>query len=118
MGALDLATEDPAVRALVVRLKRTQGLDITTAQVFAQKSDLLRTEQRTLILVGMRSETMKILDRTGASARIGRENLFPTETAWFQAMDHALHPALAKTTNHDQHGPCPIETYLDARKST
>ena len=114
-SALDGAVGDEQVKALVVRLKRTHGLDFTTAQIFARTAQRLRARGCTLILVGMRPAAVERLTRTGVADVIGADNLFPTEIGWFVAMDHALSRALALTGAHDDHAPCPLHTYLETR---
>lgn len=82
------------VKALVVRLKRTQGLDLTTAQVFQAVAEGMAEQDKHLLLVGMRPGCMEMLEQTGAAKTVGEENLFPTRAGWFEAMDAAVHRAL------------------------
>lgn len=106
------AARTPGVKALVVRLKRTQGLDATSAEVFATIAEQLKESDRQLVLVGMRDDTMAVLDRTGVSERIGRSHLFPTKPGWFQAMDAGVQHAL-KLADAPQDSP--LRAYLDRR---
>jgi SulP family sulfate permease len=85
--ALDDATTDPTVRVLIVRLKRTTGLDYTTATVLEAAHRRLRGQNRHLLLVGLRPETMALLERVGVADAVGRERLYPTRPGWFAAMD-------------------------------
>ena len=98
--ALDDAVRDPRVKVLIVRVKRTRNLDVTTADVFGAMATLLSSQDRHLILVGMTPEMMKVLERSGAAASIGAENLFPTRQRWFSALDAARQRAVA-LCNHE-----------------
>jgi SulP family sulfate permease len=107
-GALDQAAADPAVRAMVVRLKRTQLLDATTAAVLAETAERMRARGQHLILAGMRRDAMRVLERTGVAERIGPDNLFPTQPAWFVAMGHAIDRALELAGEHACGSACPL----------
>lgn len=102
------------VRALVVRLKRTQGMDLTTASVFAAVAEGMAAQGRHLVLVGMRPDAMEVLERSGAAERIGRQNLVPTRSGWFEAMDEGVTRALelAKAPPDS-----PLREYLAMRAS-
>ena len=92
-SALEQALADRTLKVLIVRLKRTQGLDITTAEVLAQVAERMRLDGRHLLLVGMREEEMALLERTGLDQRFGRDHLFPTRPGLFAAMEDALETA-------------------------
>ena len=100
------------VQALVVRLKRTQGMDLTTATVFAAIAEGLVAQGRHLVLVGMRPDAMGVLERSGAAERIGTDNLFPTRDGWFEAMDAGVRRALALAEAPED---SPLRTYLALR---
>lgn len=100
------------VRSLVVRLKRTQGMDLTTATVFAAIAEGLAAQGRHLVLVGMRPDAMGVLERSGAAERIGTDNLFPTREGWFEAMDAGVRRALALAEAPED---SPLRTYLALR---
>ncbi len=104
----------PGIEVLVVRLKRTQGLDLTTATVFSAVAKKLHDEGRHLILVGMRPACMATLVRTGVAEDVGRDNLFPTQPGWFEAMDDGLRRALALSEHADD---SPLRRYLDLREA-
>lgn len=114
---LDGATADPHVRVLVLRLKRCQGLDVTTAEVLRTTADQLRAGGRHLILVGMRPGVMERMEALGLPDAVGREQVYPTRPGWFEAMDRALLRALHLAgDHHDDGGPCPLRTYLAGRR--
>ena len=75
--------------ALVVRLKRAQGLDVTSATVLADAAVSLQAAHRRLILVGLSRPDMRLLERSGLADRIGRKWLFPTQPVWFSALQDA-----------------------------
>jgi SulP family sulfate permease len=92
--ALTEAAADPEVKALVVRLKRTRGLDLTAATVFSAVAKNLEDRGKHLILVGMRPAVMGVMERTGVVEDVGQDNAFPTQPGWFEAMDDGLRRAL------------------------
>lgn len=110
--AIDDALRDRDPKVLVVRLKRTQGLDLTTASVLLSAHDAARAQGRTLLLAGLRPAEMTLLSRTGIAAQIGDAHLYPTQPGWFVAMDQALHHAveLAQPPADD-----PIRRYVGQR---
>jgi len=110
--ALTTVGREPGVKALVVRLKRTRALDVTTAQVFSAVAKQLEDGGRHLVLVGMRPDAMGVLERTGVAEQVGRENLFPTRPGWFHAMDAGLSRALELT---DAPADSPLRRYLEER---
>jgi len=111
---LDEAIGDTSVRVLVLRLKRCQGLDVTTAEVLRSVHEAMRRDGRHLVLVGMRPPVMARMAALGLVEALGPANLFPTEPGWFVAMDRALHRALQLVGEHEP--DCPLGAYLAARR--
>lgn len=109
--AIDEATSTPDLKVLVIRLKRTRQLDVTTADALAEAAEQLALVGRTLILTGIPKDAMDTLRDTGATARIGGENLFETSAEWFSAMRLAVGRARELTRGHTCHGPCPLERF-------
>jgi SulP family sulfate permease len=115
-AALDAALSDPEIRVLIVRLKRCQGLDVTTAEVLRATAQRVRSEGRHIILVGMRAPVMERMRTLGIVAVVGEEQVFPTEPGWFVAMDHAIGRGLVLLADHHDHESCALERYLGGRK--
>jgi SulP family sulfate permease len=86
-------TRNPAVRVVVLRIRRTQGIDQTAAELLSAVGTRLAGEGRHLLLVGMRERPMSFLRAAGVDTALGEGNLFPKQTAWFAAMDSALERA-------------------------
>ncbi|MCB9674415.1 MAG: SulP family inorganic anion transporter [Alphaproteobacteria bacterium] len=107
--ALDEATSDPAVKVLVVRLKRARGLDFTTAGVLLAARERLRVSGRHLILAGMKPETMHVFEHVGITEAFG-DDLFPTESTWFAAMNRAIKRGLELTGVCED---CPLAHYIE-----
>lgn len=112
-NALDEVVRDVNVKVLVIRLKRTQGMDITTARVLDRIATQLQSEGRHVILAGMRPRTMALLERTGLSERVGGANLFPTEPQWFSAMEKAMRRALELAGDHACGEHCPVAEHVE-----
>ncbi|MBX2802596.1 MAG: SulP family inorganic anion transporter [Myxococcales bacterium] len=111
--ALDRVIRDREVTVLVVRLKRTQGLDFTVAAVFASAHRRLAAQGRSLLLVGMRADTMDDLRNSGLGDVMGSDALFPTQPGWFVAMNEALAVALRRAGEHD----CAVSAYVAHHES-
>ncbi len=101
------------VRALVVRLKRTQGLDLTSAQVVQAVAERLHKQGKHLVLVGLRPRCMAVLEQTGAARIVGADNIFPTQPGWFEAMDAGLARALELA---EAPAGSPLRRYLALRE--
>ena len=112
--ALTAAIQDPSVRALVVRLKRAQGMDYTSARVLVSVAEQLQGRGAGLYLVGLRPRSLAVLERAGAVEQIGRAHIFATLPGWFQAMDAALQSALDDTKAPDE---SPLRRYLTAHNA-
>jgi SulP family sulfate permease len=104
---LEEAARDPQLKALIVRVKRTSGLDATTADALSVVAEAMRARGQRLLLVGMRPQSMAALEGSGAAARVGRENLFPTQPTWFAAMRRAVARAL-EMLDEEQRARCPL----------
>ena len=100
--ALDHMIRDPAVKAVVVRLKRTQGMDVTAANVFKAAAERLQGQGRHLLLAGMEPDAAGVLDRAGVTAVVGADNTFPTTDQRFEAMHRARARAVELTTAPDR----------------
>ena len=108
------ALADPKIEVLIVRLKRAQGLDLTTAAVLAETHERMREAGRTLLLVGLRPPMVERLAQMGLAETFGAD-LFPTEPGWFVAMNCAIERALELIG--DGHGDrCPLVEYRDHRR--
>ncbi len=90
---LDEEINRPEMRVLLLRLKRTQGLDITVATVLQDVAKRLRQQGRTLVLAGLRKDALGLLEQVGFSEEIGHQNLFAEQSPWFADEDRALQHA-------------------------
>lgn len=111
--ALESATRESRVKAIVLRLRRARALDLTSIEVLEAFQARLRTEGRHLFLVGGMSDTTALLERTGTVTRFGQDRVFPHTMKWFEATDTALHHALQAVGEHRCVEPgCPIAHHL------
>jgi len=113
--AIDEATRDARVLALVIRLKRARGLDYTTAGVLMASRARLASTGRHLILAGMTPKTMELFDDIGLVEAFGTDALFPTKSEWFVAMGDAVARARALVGKDHLEHDCPIDGYLASR---
>jgi SulP family sulfate permease len=98
---IDDVLTDPAVEVIILRVKRASSLDMTAAEVLATTATMMRGQNRHLLLVGMRSDALPVLERSGAAEAIGEKNLFPARDRWFAALEAARERAIELTTSHD-----------------
>lgn len=110
-AAMEAALQEPELRVLLLRLKRTRGLDATTAAVLAETAERARAHGQTLLLAGLRPAALGVLQRTGASARVGEDNIFPTEPAWLLAVRRAMARASELAGEHACGDACPVRRF-------
>jgi sulfate permease, SulP family len=112
--ALDEVIADDRARVLIVRLKRTTGLDYTTAAVLEAAHARLAARERHLMLVGVRRQTLSLLERVGVAEAVGWEHVYPVQRGWFAAMDDALSDAV-RLVGAEAAGPA-LTAYVAARR--
>jgi SulP family sulfate permease len=112
--ALDEALIAPDVKVVLLRLKRTQGMDVTIAGLLAEASEQLAAQGRKMLLAGVRKDAMRILQRTGAIRRIGAENVFPSQDKWFASVGCAVKRARQLANTQHECANCPLDLYLQA----
>jgi len=85
-GAADLFQErvclmarDPQIRVVVLRMKNARNLDGSTVLTIEQLADHLRPSGRHLLISGIQGDVARLFKRSGLSARLGEENIFPAE---------------------------------------
>ena len=111
-GELRTALEEaavPGVAALVVRLKRTQGMDATTIEALDAAAAVLQERGVRLVLVGLREGALERLRRLHAGD-VELLTVFPSQSRWFGAMNEALAEVAAQV-----HLPpdSPVRSYLE-----
>jgi SulP family sulfate permease len=114
---LNEASADPECRVVILRVKRTLGLDATAADVLIRVGQRLADSGRALYVVGMRKKAMRILRGVGVEDALGADHLFPTRPTWFRAMDTAIEAALEVVGAHPCGDTCPLEAYIERRSS-
>lgn len=118
-GALERAVQplidDDEARFVVIRMKRTRGLDFTTAEVFGSIHRRLAARGRTLLMVGLRQPAVDTLDRSGVGAAFDETQVYPTRPGWFVAMNEALAYALTHLPDDHPDRDCIIADYLRRR---
>lgn len=115
--ALDGFLKDPDLRVLILRLRQAQDVDVTTASILEATAKRLRSEGKTLILLGLRPPTSALLEQTRIAEQVGRENLFSAHAGWFTAMESALRRALAITGEHSCGTHCPLAEYIATQET-
>ena len=108
--AIDRMSNQPGVEALVVRLKRTSGMDASCATVLADAAASMRARGLHLVLAGLSRSSYEVLERGGALEVIGRAHAFETQETWLAALDAARVHAMAQCG-----GPCAQCPWRDGR---
>jgi SulP family sulfate permease len=111
---LEEALADPAVRVLLLRLKRTLGMDATIAALLLEVTERLHAEGRHLLLAGVRNEALPVLDGSGLADAIGSENIFHSQRQWFGSMNSAMARAYALAEDHSD--GCPLRDVAHPRR--
>jgi len=118
-GALERAVRpilaDDEARFLIVRIKRTRGLDYTTAEVFGSIHHRLAARGRKLLIVGLRQREVDTLDRSGVGDQLHDNQIYPTRPGWFVAMNEAIGHALAHLPPGHADRDCILAEYLRRR---
>ena len=112
---IDRVSVDPDVRVVILRVRQTQGLDITIASLLESSQRQLQRAGKTLMVLGMRPDAIQLFETTGITQQIGRQNIFPVQSGWFTAMEAALQRALPLAGEHGCGTQCPFATYLTAQ---
>jgi SulP family sulfate permease len=111
-SALETLVGDRRVRVVVLRLRQSHDLDVTTASALEPVAERLRAEGRSLLLVGLPPQMMDLLAQTGIAHRLGSENLFAIADRQFSALELALRRALELAGEHGCGDSCPLREYL------
>ncbi|MDH5642471.1 MAG: SulP family inorganic anion transporter, partial [Nitrospira sp.] len=97
-------------KVVILRMKRTQGLDVTTATALEDASVQMKSEGRHLLLVGVRTPEHGLLRKSGVLKQVGEENVFPSRPGWFVAMESAIRRAIELAGEDPDDSP--FEKYL------
>ena len=64
----------PHIRVVVLRIRQTQGLDITIASLLESSQRQLESAGKTLLILGLRPDAMQLFEKTGIAIpyRTGR----------------------------------------------
>jgi len=96
-GAADIFEEqvrrlasDPNIRVVILRLKNARHLDATSVHAIDGLHEFLKKDNRLLLVSGIPADVLRVMDRSGLSERIGRENIFPAEENLTVATRRAL----------------------------
>lgn len=108
---LEQTASQPGVEVVLIRLKRTQGLDVTTIEALESVSTTMQSRGQRLVIAGIRPEPMTRIARSGALAVLGEENIYPTRPRWFQSMNEAIVNIASDICPCAS--DCPLDSYLE-----
>jgi SulP family sulfate permease len=96
-GAADLFEEevrrlahDPNIRVVILRMKNARHLDATAVMALEALLKFLRAGNRLLLVSGATPDVMRVLNNSGLTSLLGRENVFEAEEDLTQATRKAL----------------------------
>ena len=104
-AALDRVASDASVQVVVLRLRSTQGMDFTVADVLEKTAEALRERGRTLVVTGMRGLALSTFERSGCLEAIGADNLFAARDSSGRALERALERARALVVQPEPASP-------------
>ncbi|MCH9685940.1 MAG: SulP family inorganic anion transporter [Deltaproteobacteria bacterium] len=102
VASLDAVLHTDGVHAVVLRLKRAQGMDVTIAHALAEAAQRAEADGRRLILVGLDDRMVGVLNRSGAAASFPTEHLIRMSPTRFAALGLACDIAEAFATEARQ----------------
>jgi len=77
-------------KTVIIRMKRTHGLDATTQETISEFAKAFRERGGRLILCGLRPEMLQRISRSQLEESIGKENLFPMAATNFGSVQKAV----------------------------
>lgn len=109
--ALDEVALDPKIKVLILRMKRTKGMDITVANVLQEAAEQYASQGRTLILTGVSPATMAILKETGVLETFRPEHVIGMQARWFDALELSIREACKLLEEAGCEEECPIREF-------
>ena len=96
-GAADLFQEqvryladDDQIKVVILRMKNARHLDATSVMSLLQFHEYLQRTKRHLLISGINEEVERVLVRSGAMQKIGRDNIFAAESNLTMSTKRAL----------------------------
>lgn len=96
-GAADLFHEqvryladDEDIRVIILRMKNARHIDATSVMSLLQLHEFLEKTGRHLLISGISEDIERVLQASGAKARIGEDNIFPAEANLTMSTKRAL----------------------------
>ena len=88
-NAIEILTQVPKMKVLILRLRQAHGMDVTVATQLIEIYERLTHENRYLILTGVNNKVHSLLTKTGVIDKIGAAQVFTAEEKWFEAFERA-----------------------------
>lgn len=111
--ALDQMVLDYGARVIILRMKRTRGMDVTVGAALANVAERLSLQDRHLLLAGVRDEALEVLEETQMEDQFEEGAIFPSKARWFASMEAAVRRANELAFDEHSCEGCPIRRYLD-----
>ncbi|HEY0945070.1 MAG TPA: SulP family inorganic anion transporter [Opitutaceae bacterium] len=96
-GAADLFQEqvryladDDNIKVVILRMKNARHLDATSVMSLLQLHEYLQKTRRHLLISGINPDVERVLESSGALAKLGPENIFPAEANLTMSTKRAL----------------------------
>jgi sulfate permease, SulP family len=83
-------SQRPELKVLIIRMKRAYHVDATLMIVLLRLHDVLKAQGKLLLISGVSSDVECVLRQSGAEQVIGKENIFLSTPAVFEATLQAL----------------------------
>jgi SulP family sulfate permease len=82
--------DDDQIKVVILRMKNARHLDATSVMSLLQLHEYLQRTKRHLLISGINEEVERVLVRSGAMQKIGRENVFAAESNLTMSTKRAL----------------------------
>jgi len=84
---LKLERESPEIDHILVTSSGINGIDASGVEMLSNLVSRFKSNGITLCFSGFKQQTLDVIERTGLSAQIGHDNLFPTDHAALDALE-------------------------------
>ena len=87
---LKLERDNPDVDHILIKGSGINEIDASGVEMLSNLITRFKSNGITLCFSGFKKQTLDVMERTGLLARIGSENLFPTDQAALDALENKL----------------------------
>jgi SulP family sulfate permease len=87
---LKLERDNPDIEYILIKGSGINEIDASGVEMLSNLITRFKSNGITLCFSGFKKQTLDVIERTGLIAKIGSENLFPTDQAALEVLEHKL----------------------------